>query len=924
MWEFQLSSVEDLKGLSRRLGVDVDAVEDVSILAEPVQAGSLVIPNSLAVHPMEGCDGDSEGRPGSLTVRRYERFAGGGAGLIWGEATAVVPEARANPRQLWLHEKSKSSFAAMAKRIREVAAESMVHKHRPVIVMQLTHSGRYSKPKDITHPMIAQRDPYRDPLAPQQKPDPNRKSRIPDDWPVVTDEYLDGLVDAYVEAARIAFEAGFDAVDVKSCHGYLINELLACYNRPGKYGGSFENRTRFLLDVVDRIHRELGEDKAVVTRLGVYDAIPYPYGWGVDKNDYDKPDLAEPKKLIGLLRQRGVRLINVTAANPYYNPHVGRPFNEPIVGGYEEPEHPLAGVARLVNLTGQIQKEFADIAIVGTGYSWLRTLFANVAAANKAKGLVSLAGAGRMAFAYPDFARDILKKGRMYPEKVCVGCSACTQIMRDGGMTGCVVRDNDVYGPILERGRMSDRDNLARLASACRKCQEPTCQLGCPAGVDIPRFISLFLDGEEQAAYEVLRESNVFPEICAWLCPVEQQCEGSCLQRFIGDGPLPIAEIQMYLAEQANKKGWSRLRIPKEQTDKKIAVIGAGPSGLACAARLLEAGHSVTIFDKNRQFGGMIESVIPADRQSASLHNEIAAVFSDVPEERMVLRLGRNLDGGFNLDTITAEGFDAAFIGMGLPQSVSASDEARKSHWGRPVPGPEGDEHIEGLWSALEFLSVAREPGRENRSFLAGQAPPYAVAGKNVAVIGGGNTAMDAAVTAKRLGAKDVYVIYRRSFKEMPAWASERDRAMNEGVHFLILTQPIGYNSKNGRLTGIRVCPTRLGQPDASGRRRPEPVKSSTYDLDMDIVVEAIGQRSPQRIAEILPGVEFEEGLIKTRQGSLATSREAVFAGGDLVRGASTVVSAVADGMMAAKEINEFLKMKPRITQITQSKDENS
>ncbi len=881
MWEFQLSSVEDLKGLSRRLGVDVDAAEDISILAGPVQAGGLVIPNSLAVHPMEGCDGDSEGRPGRLTVRRYERFAAGGAGLLWAEATAVAPEARANPRQLWLHEKSKDSFAAMAKRMRKVAAESMGRKHRPAIVMQLTHSGRYSKPKGIAHPMIAQRDPYRDPLAPQQKPDPNRKSRIPDDWPVVTDEYLDGLVDAYVEAARIAFEAGFDAVDVKSCHGYLINELLACHNRPGKYGGSFENRTRFLLDVVDGIHRELGEDKAVVTRLGVYDAIPYPYGWGVDKNDYSKPDLAEPKKLIGLLRQRGVRLINITVANPYYNPHVGRPFNEPIVGGYEEPEHPLAGVARLVNLTGQIQKEFADIAIVGTGYSWLRTLFANVAAANKAKGLVSLAGAGRMAFAYPDFARDILTKGRMYPEKVCVGCSACTQIMRDGGMTGCVVRDNEVYGPIFERGRMSDRDNLARLASACRKCQEPTCQLGCPAGVDIPKFISLFLDGEEQAAYEVLRESNVFPEICAWLCPVEQQCEGSCLQRFIGDGPLPIAEIQMYLAEEANKKGWSRLQIPTEQTGKKVAVIGAGPAGLACAAKLVGAGHSVTIFDKNREFGGMIESVIPADRQSASLHNEIAAVFSDVPEERMVLRLGRNLDGGFNLDTIMAEGFDAAFIGMGLPQSVRVSDE---------------DRHIEGLWSALEFLSAAREPGGLD------------VAGKCVAAIGGGNTAMDVAVTAKRLGAKDVYVIYRRSFKEMPAWSSERDRAMNEGVHFLILTQPLGFNCKKGKLTGVKVCPTRLGRPDASGRRKPEPVKSSGYDLDMDIVVEAIGQETPKEIEEILPGVELQNGLIQTRQGSLATSRAGVFAGGDLVRGASTVVGAVADGMRAAKEIDEFLK----------------
>ncbi|MCK4292520.1 MAG: FAD-dependent oxidoreductase [Planctomycetes bacterium] len=881
MWEFQLRRVEDLKELRSRLGVDIDAVEDVSILSEPVQAGGLVIPNSLAVHPMEGCDGDSDGRPGKLTVRRYERFAAGGAGLIWAEATAVVPEARANPRQLWLNEKSKDSFAATAKRMREVAAESMGPEHRPVIVMQLTHSGRYSKPKGIAQPMIAQRDPYRDPLVPQQEPDPNRKSKIPDDWPVVTDDYLDGLVDAYVEAARIAFEAGFDAVDVKSCHGYLINELLACHSRKGKYGGSFENRARFVLDVVDKIHQELGEDKAVVTRLGVYDAIPYPYGWGVAKDDYSRPDLTEPKKLIGLLRQQGVKLINVTVANPYYNPHVGRPFNETVVGGYEEPEHPLAGVARLINVAGQIQKEFGDIAIVGTGYSWLRTLFANVAAANKANGLVSLAGAGRMAFAYPDFAKDILTKGRMYPEKVCVSCSACTQIMRDGGMAGCVVRDNEVYGPIFEHGRMSDRDNLARLASACRKCQEPTCRLACPAGVDIPKFISLFLDGKDRGAYDVLRETNIFSEVCAWLCPVEQQCEGNCLQGLIGDGPLPIAQIQRYLAEQANKKGWSKLRIPESATGKKVAVIGAGPAGLACAAKLLEAGHSVTIFDKSSEFGGMVESVIPEDRQSGSLKNEIAAVFSDVPEERMILRLGKELDAGFNLDTIMAEGFDAAFIGTGLPQSVSTSGE---------------DERIEGLWSALEFLSAAREPVGPD------------VAGKSVAAIGGGNTAMDVAVAASELGARDVYIIYRRSFKEMPAWGSERDRAMKAGVHFLILTQPIGFNCENGKLTGIRVCPTRLGQPDASGRRRPEPAKSSAYDLDMDIVVEAIGQGSPKEIGEILPGVELQNGLIQTPEGTAATSREGVFAGGDLVRGASTVVAAVADGMAAAKEIGEFLK----------------
>ncbi len=898
MWEFQLGSIDDLKRLSEKLGLRIETIEDTSNLGKPVQAGGLFIPNSLAVHPMEGCDGDRQGNPDKLTFRRYERFAGGGASLIWAEAIAVVPEGRANPRQLWLSEKSKDAFAALIRRAREKAAEKIGRKHKPVIVAQLTHSGRYSKPEGVAHPIIPQRDPYRDPLIPQYPPNPNGKSKIPDDWPIVTDEYLDNLQQAYVDAARIAYEVGFDAVDIKSCHGYLINELHASRNRAGKYGGSFENRTRFLLETIDKIHKELGEDKPIVTRLGIYDAIPYPFGWGVsrssmldagysisDENRESRienqvsPDLTEPKKLIALLQKRGVRLINITIANPYYNPHIGRPFNDPIIGGYPEPEHPLVGVARLINLAGEIQKEFPDMAFVGTGYSWLRTLFANVAAASKANGLITLAGVGRMGFAYPDFARDILTKGRMFPEKVCVACSACTQIMRDGGKTGCVVRDNRVYGPIFEHGRMSDRDNLTRLAKACRKCQEPTCQLACPAGVEIPKFINLFLDGKDQAAYEVLREANVFPEVCAWLCPVENQCEGSCIQGFIGDGPLPIADIQRYLAEQANKKGWSKLQIPKKATAKNIAVIGAGPAGLACAAKLLETGHTVTVFDKNAEFGGMVGSVIPLDRCSDSLKNEIAAVFKDVPKDRLVLRLGKGLSADFDLDAVMAEGFDAAFIGMGLTKSIST-----------------GGEKIDGVWDALEFLSAAKQPDRLN------------VKRKSVAVIGGGNTTMDVAVTARQAGAKDVYVIYRRSFVEMPAWPAERDRAMNEGVHFVILTQLLRYNCANGKLSSITVCPTRLGEPDASGRRRPENVESSAYDLDMDVVIEAIGQKSQQDIDEILPGIELKDGLIKIKENTLAASRQKIFAGGDLVRGASTVVAAVADGMKAAKEIDEFLK----------------
>ncbi|MHC4495613.1 MAG: oxidoreductase, partial [Planctomycetota bacterium] len=226
MWEFRLRTIEDLKRLSAQLNVSVGTMEDVSILAEPVQVGGLVIPNSLAVHPMEGCDGDSQGRPGKLTLRRYERFAAGGAGLIWAEATAVVPEARANPRQLWINQESKVSFAAMVKMMRRAAAESMGPDHKPVIVLQLTHSGRYSKPEGTAHPIIPQRDPYRDPLVPQQKPNPDGKSKIPDDWPLVTDDYLDKLQEAYVEAARMAFDVGFDAGYIKSCYLYLINELF--------------------------------------------------------------------------------------------------------------------------------------------------------------------------------------------------------------------------------------------------------------------------------------------------------------------------------------------------------------------------------------------------------------------------------------------------------------------------------------------------------------------------------------------------------------------------------------------------------------------------------------------------------------------------------------------------------------------------
>ena len=876
--DFDLSSIEAFKKLTASLGLEIETSEDTSILTQPVDLGPIIAPNSMATQAMEGCDGDNLGRPTALTYRRYERFAAGGAGVIWGEAIAVVPEGRANPRQLWLNEKSKDAMAELITRMRQAARERFGADHHPVIVAQLTHSGRYSKPEGIAEPMIPQHDPYRDIMIPQFPPDMNAKKNLPADWPIITDEYLDELQEAYLTAAKIAFDAGFDGVDIKSCHGYLINEILACFGREGKYGGSFENRTRILLEIVDKIHERLGEDKLVTTRFPMYDAIPYPYGWGVSKDDFRVPDLTEPKKLLKLLQQRGVKIINSTIGNPYYNPHIGRPFNEAIIGAYDEPEHPLVGVNRMLKITGEIQKSVPDMAVIGAGYSWLRSMMPYVGAANKKNGLVTLISGGRMAFAYPDFPADIIATGKMYPEKCCIGCSACTQIMRDGGRTGCVVRDNEVYGPIFRYGRMKDRQNLIRLAESCRGCGDPTCKLGCPAGVDIPKFIAMFLEGDDRSAYEVIRQANLLPEICAWLCPVEQQCQGHCIQKFIGDGPLQIADIQKYLSVQANKNGWSKLRIPDKCTNKKVAVIGAGPAGLSCAAVLLERGHIVTVFDKNEEFGGMVGSVIPGDRQSDSLKNEVAAIFSDVPKDRLILKMGTKLDDKFNLDKIKKD-FDAVFIGLGLPESIVSSEI-----------------DLEGLYNALDFLNIAKQEGKLN------------LKGKRAAVIGGGNTAMDAALTAKKLGAKDVYIIYRRSFEQMPAWPAERDVALNSGVHFLLLTQQLGYESSNGKLTAVKLCPTALGDPDASGRRKPVAMKDSAYSLPMDVVVESIGQSSSAEIEKILPGIKMEKGLIKTEKNSFQTSIANVFAGGDLLHGASTVVAAVADGMAAGKQIDKFLK----------------
>lgn len=444
---FRYKTVSELLADVEAMDLELGFSADISPLLESVQLRGRKIPNRLVINPMEGCDGTPTGEPDELTYRRYSRFARGGSGLLWFEATAVVPEGRANPRQLYLHSGNAAAFKDLLEHSLAEARDAFGSSFRPVTVLQLTHSGRYSRPSGARAPVIAFHDPILD-----------CETGVTDDQVPISDGELEKLQDSFVQAALLARDIGFDAVDLKHCHRYLMSELLAAHTRPGRFGGSLENRTRFLLDLVEKVQDAVGDDLLVTTRLNVYDGHLYPYGWGV-KPEEGSCDvcLDEPVWLVKQLAARGVGLINVTAGNPYHSPHINRPFDAPVKGGYIPSEHPLVGVERLVQITRVIQEAVPEVLIVGSGYSWLRQFFPQAGAYAVSKGWTSLVGVGREAFAYPDYAKDLMERGQLDPRKCCITCSRCTQIMRDGGRTGCPVFDRDLYLPILQAGLEKNR-----------------------------------------------------------------------------------------------------------------------------------------------------------------------------------------------------------------------------------------------------------------------------------------------------------------------------------------------------------------------------------------------------------------------------------------------------------------------------------
>jgi NADPH2 dehydrogenase len=430
-----------------------------SPLRKPLLRGEIKIGNRIAVQPMEGWDGTADGNPSEHTIRRWRRFGESGGKLIWGgEAVAVSHEARANPNQLVAAEHTRQGIA----KLREV----LIEEHRRttgsdeglLIGLQLTHSGRYCRPN--AHNKPEPRIVYHHPIL-------DRRLGLPGDYPILTDGEIGAIIEKFHRAAKMALELGFDFVDIKHCHGYLGHEFLSAHTREGKYGASFENRTRFLREVVQGI-RSVAPGMHIGVRFSAFDSVPFrpdpalsgngklgpgipesqedliPYRWGfgVKQSDPTQIDLTETMQFLSLLEDLEIKLVNITAGSPYYNPHIQRPALYPPSDGYQPPEDPLFGVAQQLKVTRELKQRFPNLIFVGSAYSYLQDFLPHVAQAAVREGWTDLAGFGRMALTYPEILWDAANGNQIQHKRVCRTFSDCTTAPRKGLPSGCYPLDS--------------------------------------------------------------------------------------------------------------------------------------------------------------------------------------------------------------------------------------------------------------------------------------------------------------------------------------------------------------------------------------------------------------------------------------------------------------------------------------------------
>lgn len=450
---------EHLRSLGLTLPCDCELLHGAaSPLRVPLERGGIRIGNRIAVQPMEGWDGTPDGNPTEHTIERWKKFGRSGAKLIWGgEAVAVSHEGRANPNQLVIAAHTKRGLAKLR--------ETLIEEHRKttgstdglLIGLQLTHSGRYCRPNQHNRP---------EPKILYHHPILDRKLGLPSDYPVLTDGEIEGILEKFHDAAKIAEELGFDFVDIKHCHGYLGHEFLSAHTREGKFGGTLDNRTRFLREIVHAVHLVAPKLKIGV-RLSAFDTVgyrpdpaksttgklgpgipeeyesllPYRWGFGVDAQNPTREDLTETIQFLQLLQDLRITLVNLTAGSPYYNPHLQRPALYPPSDGYQPAEDPLISVARQMNVTRELKQRFPDLIIVGTGYTYLQDHLPNVAQAALREGWVDAVGIGRMVLTYPELLWEASEGRPIEHKRVCRTFSDCTTAPRKGLPSGCYPLD---------------------------------------------------------------------------------------------------------------------------------------------------------------------------------------------------------------------------------------------------------------------------------------------------------------------------------------------------------------------------------------------------------------------------------------------------------------------------------------------------
>lgn len=798
---FYLETLDALRVEISRLGLEIPVEENAALLAQPLAIGRRQIPNRFCSQPIAGCDAATEGAPGELTLRRYRRYAAGGFGLIWIESTAAG--AVGNPAQLCLHESTLDAFRSMVDAMRQAAPDD------PAIIIQLT-----SAPTAID----------------------------------LADDEIDRRRDELIHTASLAAQAGFDGIDIQCCHGALAGSLLRAFARPGRYGGSFENRTRFVLEILGSIRAQVPA-LLLTARLCAFDAARN--GFGVSDSDYRKPDLDEPLRLVQLLHRTGLALLNVTVASPNLRAPTAERGLHPRSDSENLDEHPLMTLDRQLRLARALREAAPGLPVIGSGFSWLRQFVPHVAAGAIRDGTIDIAGLGRGALAYPDAPAEFFARGKMEAGASCMVCFACSILHAEGEPVGCVIRDSATYGTVYRSMRRFDADELLSGAHRCHMCEAAPCVAASPTHTTIPAFIRAFLNSDESKAYEIIRERDPLPELTSRLSPAWLQSEGACIETTLTGTPVPILDLQYTISWRARARGETGVRVPKDSTGNRVAIVGGGPAGIAAAIRLVESGHHVDLFEHSDRLGGTPERVIPANRLS-DIRSEIDAAMSPaIAAERLRIHTGATLGRNLTLDELRVS-HDAVLIATGLWQERSLGKAT-------------------GVVPALSFLESVKQN-------ITTSVPD------RVAILAGGDSAMDAARTIQSLGAKNIFIIFDGPRSAMH-WHMPESWFATPGVHAMMNWQPTGFEvDQTSHVCAVRIRHTELHQESM---------------LPVGLVIEAMELQVTDSLRGALAGV-----LLPAAGNGCRTNLDRVYAAGALVNGGASVGQCVAEGLAAAAAIH--------------------